>query len=154
MKKQFIFLKLLVLSLVLSTSCSSDDDGISQKSRDLFGTWELQSITQNNQIISLEDIPCEDRRGFTFRDNFTFTETTFAEESEECLPAASFSGIWLNIDQSNAPYYDLNFRRTGETEFQTLVIINFRTLGNTELIDVTESPNNIFLPILTYAKIN
>ena len=133
-----------MLTLVLSTSCLSDDDGITNESRRLFGTWELQSITQNNQNIPIEDIPCEDRRGFTFRSDFTFTETTFAEEGDDCVSAASFSGVWQNIEDGT-----LNFRRTGQTEFQTLVI-GFRTLGSAELFDVTESPNRI----LTYAKIN
>ncbi len=143
MKKHLVQFGFLVLAFVMITSCSSDDDGvsISQDSIRLRGTWELEFITQNNQNI--DDFPCDVKRGFTFNQNFTYTETSFfGEDSNNCQVAANFNGEWDNIEDGI-----LRIRRAGQNNEEVLSI---RFVFNNTAFEVEESPNRR----LTYRKVN
>lgn len=143
MKKHLVQFGFLVLAFVMVASCSSDDDSvsISQDSIRLRGTWELEFITQNSENDF--DFPCDVKRGFTFNQNFTYTETSFfGDDTSNCQVAANFNGEWDNIEDGI-----LRIRRAGQTSVESLTIV-FRQNG--QLFEVEESPNRR----LTYRKVN
>jgi len=97
--KKYLFISILVLLC----ACYNDDDNAEPTgpnvSNQIFNTWDLGIILENNQII--DDFPCEDDLEYTFNSNGTYTKIQFTTDAtDNCVEATSINGNWQAIDDN------------------------------------------------------
>ncbi|GEM_PF-5597339 len=97
------------LLLLLTISCSSDDDSVSQSSAPILGEWQLDRIIFEGNEITLQ--PCEDLETYTFDAEGVFTIQLFeaAPEipDEDCQPQSAVQGAWI-IDDTETYFINLS----------------------------------------------
>lgn len=98
MKKSLLIL--LALSFLIFTSCSGNDDSAPPfETTSLYGTWNLDYIFQNGDLI--ENIECSMKIMYVFTNTKTYTKTTFAGEgSTNCAVAVTVNGKWENLGEN------------------------------------------------------
>lgn len=97
MKNIYLALSLMV-SMVLFTNCSRNDDSPSKPAgtNNLFGTWNLDYYINNGQLV--EEIVCSEQVMYVFSSNGSYSKTTFAGEgSTACEIAVILKGTWENL---------------------------------------------------------
>ena len=133
MKKLNVFLSLLLI--IVSFSCSSDDDGSDDNQNEtsqLVGTWKITEKVENGETISL--IPgCEAESGYIFQSDNRYIENDFGTvnlgDSTRCdddgIPGSwgiSQNILTLNYDAfEGEPAFSLDFEF--ELSEDTLVLI-------------------------------
>jgi hypothetical protein len=90
---------LLAFPVLLFTSCSSNDDSAPPiETTNLYGTWDLDYYVQNGSVT--ENIDCSDKIIYEFTNTRTYTKTTFAEGSANCVEAVIVKGTWENLGEN------------------------------------------------------
>lgn len=97
---------LLVLSLSLVLSCSSDDDGGGTQSNDpIIGEWQLNRVVFEGTEITLQ--ACEELETYIFEPNTAFIIERFSPAPElpnqDCELENTNQGTWMKDD--NGKYF-------------------------------------------------
>ena len=127
MKKYIVLF--LALGLIVTTSCSSDDDEAT--ARTIVGTWILTGI----QPPALDPTSCENESMITFEEDNS-AEASFYFEQSECVELSS-TGTWEKVDANT---YVMEVPQFGELEGQVTFIgddqFTFSTVITIETLDV------------------
>lgn len=117
----FIFL------IFIGTSCSSDDDAGPTGpsiSNQVFGTWNLSIIIQNNQID--DNFPCEEDIEYTFNSNGTYSKRVYSTDANQnCVVATTTNGNWEAIEDNIMQLNPFSASSSSET-----LDISLRNNGN------------------------
>lgn len=96
-------LAVLFLVSALFVGCSSDDDSAPPSgptiSSQIFDTWNLSIIIENNQIE--DSFPCEEDLEYVFNNNGTYTKREFSTDmNQNCVESTSINGNWEAIEDN------------------------------------------------------
>ena len=122
--KSIRFYSILVFSVFILWSCSSNDDGPTGPtvSSQVYGTWRMYQLIENNELI--EDIPCDIDIKYKFTSNRNFSKTLFveAQNGNSCNESVTIEGEWEVIEDN---VLKLNpFIDAFDSETVTLEILN------------------------------
>jgi len=127
---------ILLLSLIVLTGCSSDDDGGPtgpQVSSDLYGEWTIDLIISNGETNG--NISCDDKINYKFNSNETYIKNTFAtDESDNCIESLNISGSWEIITEQSIMLTPNSSELNSET-------IDFELISDNEKLQINRSEN-------------
>ena len=131
---------LLLVSSQVFVNCG-DDDGPAPPPEEftrLLGTWDLEIIQEDGQPVNLEP-SCAEQLRFEFRDDNTFTRTTFAGEDENnCQVSTTANGTWRVLEGDN---YEIKFNSESDG---TPLRLNFTSDNDRFTINTTATTAQIF----------
>lgn len=107
--KQFSLL--IVLFIIISSSCSTNDEQIieNNKNKDpLIGTWNLMEFS------NIQANECESKTTYTFKDDLTYTYKEYRKSNNVCSEVKTSKGEWKN--NGNNVYYLKTHGYTSGTE--------------------------------------
>ena len=101
--KKIILLTGIIGLLVLSFSCSKDDDApvvTPTLSTDLIGTWVLDYYIDGGNLT--EEIICSEQIKYVFSKDGKYTKTTFAGDgTTDCSLAVVINGTWKDLGSNS-----------------------------------------------------